>query len=54
MHVKEQMGHHSIRITVDTHGHVIPGANKASVDRLDNTSGPNLYATAPRGGRRQP
>ena len=29
------MGHRSIQITVDTHGHLIPGANIAWVDRLD-------------------
>ena len=33
--VKEQMGHHSIKITVDTYGHLMPGGNKAAVDRLD-------------------
>lgn len=26
--VKEQMGHHSIQITVDTYGHLIHGANR--------------------------
>src|SRR5262245_13093072 len=34
-YVKEQMGHHSIKITVDTYGHLVPGGNKAAVDRLD-------------------
>ncbi len=34
-YVKEQMGHHSITITVDTYGHLVPGGNKAAVDRLD-------------------
>ena len=29
------MGHHSIRVTVDTYGHLVPGGNKAAVDRLD-------------------
>jgi integrase len=33
--VKEQMGHHSIKITVDTYGHLMPGGNKAAVDKLD-------------------
>ncbi len=36
-YVKEQMGHSSIKITVDTYGHLIPGANRAAVDRLDST-----------------
>jgi len=34
-YVKEQMGHHSIHVTVDTYGHLVPGGNKAAVDRLD-------------------
>jgi hypothetical protein len=34
-YVKEQMGHHFITITVDTCGHLVPGGNKAAVDRLD-------------------
>src|SRR5262249_55513004 len=35
-YVKEQMGHHSIQITVDIYGHLIPGANRRAVDRLDD------------------
>jgi hypothetical protein len=34
--VKEQLGHASIQITVDTYGHLIPGVNRAAVDRLDD------------------
>ena len=34
-YVKEQMGYSSIQITVDTYGHLIPGADIAWVDRLD-------------------
>jgi len=34
-YVKEQLGHASIQLTVDTYGHLIPGANKAAVDKLD-------------------
>ena len=37
-YVKEQMGHSSIQITVDTYGHLIPGADIAWVDRLDSSS----------------
>lgn len=33
-YVKEQLGHHSIQITVDTYGHLIPGANREAVNRL--------------------
>ncbi|MBI2460645.1 MAG: hypothetical protein HYV61_03875, partial [Candidatus Rokubacteria bacterium] len=39
--------HHSIKLTVDTYGHLIPGANRQAVDRLDDATGRNLYATAP-------
>jgi len=34
-YVKEQMGHSSIQITVDTYGHLVPGADIACVDSLD-------------------
>jgi integrase len=36
VYVKEQLGHSSIQITVDTYGHLIPGANRAAVDGLDD------------------
>lgn len=36
-YVKEQMGHSTIQITVDTYGHLIPGANIGCVDQLDTT-----------------
>jgi integrase len=35
-YVKEQMGHQSIRVTVDIYGHLVPGGNKAAVDKLDH------------------
>ena len=35
-YVKDQMGHASIQITVDTYGHLVPGGNRAAVDRLDD------------------
>lgn len=44
-YVRDQLGHASIKITVDTYGHLVPGANKAAVDRLDELTGRNLYAT---------
>ncbi len=34
VYVKEQLGHSSIQITVDTYGHLIPGANREAVNRL--------------------
>jgi hypothetical protein len=38
VYVKEQMGHSSIQVTVDTHGHLIPDANACFVDRLDGSA----------------
>jgi hypothetical protein len=43
--VKEQMGHHSIQVTVEIYGHLVPGANRDAVDRLDVTCR-NPVATA--------
>jgi integrase len=36
-YVKDQLGHSSIQITVDTYGHLVPGGNRQAVDRLDDT-----------------
>ena len=33
-YVKDQLGHSSIQITVDTYGHLVPGGNIQAVDRL--------------------
>jgi integrase len=35
-YVRDQLGHYSIQLTVDTYGHLVPGANRAAVDRLDD------------------
>jgi integrase len=35
VYVKEQMGHHSISVTVDLYGHWIPSSNRDAVNRLD-------------------
>jgi integrase len=45
VYVKEQMGHHSIQVTVDTYGHLVPGANVNWVDRLDGLSHEQQTAT---------
>lgn len=34
-YVRDQLGHHSIALTVDIYGHLAPGANRGAVDRLD-------------------
>ncbi len=41
-YVKDQLGHHSIQITVDTFGHLVPGGNRRAVDRLDDMERPKL------------
>ena len=49
-YVKDQLGHSSIQITVDTYGHLVPGGDRAEVDRLDDPSPAtirNLSATTP-------
>jgi len=33
-YVRDQMGHSSIKVTVDVYGHFIPGANRAAVNKL--------------------
>jgi integrase len=43
-YVRDQLGHASIQITVDTYGHLVPGSNRAAVDRLD--SAPTIASTA--------
>jgi len=38
VYVKEQMGHASIQTTVDIYGHLIQGANRTEVNRLDDAN----------------
>jgi len=33
-YVKDQLGHSSIKMTVDVYGHLVPGANRAAVNHL--------------------
>jgi integrase len=44
-YVKDQMGHSSIQITVDTYGHLIPGADINWIDGLDRKTTPQQNAT---------
>lgn len=37
-YVKAQLGHRSIQMTVDVYGHLVPGANREAVDRLDDAA----------------
>jgi integrase len=34
-YVRDQLGHHSIQMTVDVYGHLVPGGNRQAVDKLD-------------------
>lgn len=52
-YIKDQLGHHSISMTVDVYGHLTPGANQAWVDRLDHLA-PNGTPVAPKQKRSQP
>jgi integrase len=35
-YVRDQLGHSNIGTTVDTYGHLVPGANRDAVNRLDD------------------
>lgn len=35
-YIRDQLGHHSIKVTVDIYGHLAPEGNKEAVDRLDD------------------
>jgi hypothetical protein len=37
-YVRDQLGHHSTQITVDTYGHLVPVGNRAAVNRLDDAT----------------
>ncbi len=44
-YVRDELGHHSISLTVDVYGHLIPGASRQAVDRLDDATLRNPAAT---------
>ena len=44
-YVQRQLGHASIKLTVDTYGKWLPMGNKAAVDRLDDSSGSKVVAS---------
>ena len=39
-YVKDQLGHSSIKMTVDVYGHFIPGANRQAVNKLPSLTAP--------------
>ncbi len=46
-YIKEQMGHSSIQTTVDVYGHLVPGANRHEVDKIDEILAENAPYTHP-------
>ena len=46
-YIRDQLGHHSIQVTVDMYGHLVPGSNREAADRLLADTQPirNLSAT---------
>ncbi len=51
VYVQRQLGHASIKLTVDTYGRWLAMGNKAAVDRLDGASGSKVVANAVAGAR---
>lgn len=37
-YIRDQLGHHSIKVTVDIYGHLAPEGNKSAVDKLDDST----------------
>jgi len=38
LYVKEQLGHSSIKVTVDLYGHYLPSENRNAIDSLDDNT----------------
>jgi len=43
--VSERLGHSSIRITLDTYSHVLPGLQEAAAQRFDDFLSPKAVET---------
>src|SRR5262249_47960358 len=41
-YIKDQLGHSSIKMTVDVYGHLVRGANRAAVNKLPSLSIPTI------------
>jgi integrase len=37
-YIRDQLGHSSIKVTVDLYGHLVPGYNRTAADMLDDGS----------------
>jgi len=53
--VSKQLGHHSVKLTLDTYTHWNPGSKKAEIDELDDIGNPirTLYAPTLGGGEKR-
>ena len=47
VYVREQMGHHSISVTVDIYGHFMPSGNRDAVNSLDTSTQPSATQAQP-------
>ena len=54
VYVKEQLGHSSIKMTVDIYGHLIPSSNRGAVNRLDSRNHPQPIRNQPKQKGRNP
>ena len=45
--VSKQLGHHSVKVTLDVYSHWLPGSNKSQVDELDLKEHPSAPYTHP-------
>ena len=46
-YIRDQLGHHSIQVTFDMYGHLVPGSNREAADRLLAETQPNSTRSAP-------
>jgi len=49
-YIRDQLGHHSIKVTVDIYGHLAPQGDKAAVDGLDDAPKPHPIRTQKKSG----
>jgi hypothetical protein len=45
-YLQAQMGHSSIRVTLDLYGHLFPDANRGVLDALDELTAPSTHPIA--------
>jgi hypothetical protein len=51
--LQDQMGHSSIQVTVDIYGHLIPGADVSSAEKLNGVTCPQESARQPQERKRR-